>query len=141
MLTADDRAHLKTLSICWYVFAGLSLIGALCGGLYVVAGVVMALAGGAEHDDEAVAMGAVFGVMGLLVILIVVPVAILDYLVGKGLAQQRRKTLIYVMAAIACMNVPLGTVLGVFTFIVMGRPTVKAAFEAGGDAGDVRRIE
>jgi len=140
MLTPDDRAHLKTLSICWYVFAGLSLLGALCGGIYVVVGVLMAVVGSADNEDEAVAMGVVFGGMGLLVLLIVIPIAILNFLTAKGLAQRRRKTLIYVMAAIACTNVPLGTVLGVFTFIVMGRPTVKAAFGAGGQ-GDAPRLE
>jgi len=129
MLTPDDRAHLKALSICWYVFAGLSLLGALCGGLYLIMGVVMATVGGADNDDEAMAMGVVFGGMGLLVLLIVIPVAVLNFLTARGLAHLRRKTLIYVMAAIACLNVPLGTVLGVFTFIVMGRPTVKAAFD------------
>jgi len=32
------------------------------------------------------------------------------------------------MAAIACINMPFGTALGVFTLIVLARPTVKALF-------------
>jgi hypothetical protein len=129
MLTAEDQAHLKTLSICWYVWAGFAVFGALCGGLYLIIGVIAAVVGGAENEEEAVAMGVMFGGMGLLIMLVVIPLAVLNFLAAKGLNQRRRKTLIYVMAAIACTSVPLGTVLGVFTFIVMGRPTVKGAFD------------
>jgi hypothetical protein len=32
------------------------------------------------------------------------------------------------MACVACLSVPLGTVLGVFTIIVLMRPSVKALF-------------
>jgi hypothetical protein len=36
------------------------------------------------------------------------------------------------MAAIACMLMPFGTVLGVFTIIVLMRPSVKELFAAAG---------
>ena len=33
-----------------------------------------------------------------------------------------------VMAALACLSMPFGTVLGVFTIIVLARPSVQALF-------------
>jgi hypothetical protein len=33
------------------------------------------------------------------------------------------------MACIICLSIPFGTVLGVFTIIVLNRPTVKARFD------------
>lgn len=132
MLTPDDRAHLKALSICWYVFAGLSLLGALCGGFYMLLGVVFMLAEPTpgSGDGPGVIGGIAFLAIGGFVLLLCIAGGILDCLAAQGLARQRRRTLIYVMAAIACLYVPLGTVLGVFTFIVISRPTVKAAFAA-----------
>jgi hypothetical protein len=38
------------------------------------------------------------------------------------------------MAAIACLFMPLGTILGVFTIIVLIRPNVKALFEQSAPA-------
>jgi hypothetical protein len=34
------------------------------------------------------------------------------------------------MAAIACMFMPFGTILGVFSIIVLVRPSVKSLFDA-----------
>lgn len=137
MLTPEDQSHLKALSICWYVMAGLQLIGGLCGGLYMVIGVIMGIAASADGDEDAALVGFLFvGGLGLLMLLIFAFIALLSFLTAKGLAHQRRSALIYVMSALACMNVPLGTVLGVFTFIVMGRDTVKDAFAAVRDGYD-----
>jgi hypothetical protein len=40
----------------------------------------------------------------------------------------------YAVAAIACMFMPFGTVLGVFTIIVLMRPSVKELFAAAGSS-------
>jgi O-antigen/teichoic acid export membrane protein len=47
---------------------------------------------------------------------------------GRCLTQRRRYTLCLVVAALSCMLMPFGTVLGIFTLIVLMRPPVKAAF-------------
>jgi hypothetical protein len=36
----------------------------------------------------------------------------------------------FVVAAIECIFMPFGTVLGVFTIIVLSRPSVKALFQS-----------
>ena len=40
----------------------------------------------------------------------------------------------YAVAAIACMFMPFGTVLGVFTIIVLMRPSVKERFAPAGSS-------
>jgi hypothetical protein len=50
---------------------------------------------------------------------------------GRSLAQRKRYLFCLVTAGVtAAMCMPFGTVLGVFTIIVLVRPAVKAAFEA-----------
>ncbi len=41
---------------------------------------------------------------------------------GRSIQKRKRKALIYVMAAFNCMFIPYGTLLGVFTFIILGSP-------------------
>jgi hypothetical protein len=54
------------------------------------------------------------------------------FVAGRSLAQRRHWTFCLVMAAlVAAMCVPLGTVLGVLTIIVLIRPAVREAFGAG----------
>ena len=57
--------------------------------------------------------------------------AICLFLAGRYLAQQRHYTFCLVMAGVACMFMPFGTVLGVFTIIVLVRESVKELFAQG----------
>ena len=52
---------------------------------------------------------------------------------GRCLSQQRRYLLCMIVAGLACLFTPIGTILGVFTLVVLLRPQVKAAF--AGPAG------
>jgi hypothetical protein len=47
---------------------------------------------------------------------------------GRNLASQQRWTACLVVAALLCMFAPVGTVLGVFTILVLVRPSVKVRF-------------
>lgn len=50
---------------------------------------------------------------------------------GRCLARRRNYLFCLVVAAVECMFLPFGTVLGVFTLIVLMRESVKPMFEAG----------
>jgi len=62
---------------------------------------------------------------------ILVGFAVCLALAGRFLAQRRRYYYCLVMAGIACMFMPFGTVLGVFTIIVLLRESVKELFGEG----------
>ncbi len=47
---------------------------------------------------------------------------------GKCLKERKGSTLLMVISVLNCLNMPIGTALGVFTIVVLSRPTVKALF-------------
>jgi hypothetical protein len=51
---------------------------------------------------------------------------------GICLGRRRHMTFIFVIAAIECLFLPWGTVLGVLTIIVLSRPSAAALFRPGG---------
>ena len=55
--------------------------------------------------------------------------AVLVALAGSFIARTRHWTFCIVVAAVSCAFFPFGTVLGVFTIIVLSKPDVKAAFD------------
>ena len=136
-LTVEDASHLRLLSIFHYVVAGLTALFSLFPLIHVGIGIA-ALSGampiesngGAASPDETRLFGWLFIVIGSVLILCGLTLAGFMAYAGRCLARQRRHTLCLVVAALSCMCMPLGTVLGVFTLIVLLRPAVKAAFDA-----------
>ncbi len=54
--------------------------------------------------------------------------AALSFLTGRFLARRQHPTFCIVVSALDCMCMPLGTALGVFTILVLQRPSVKEMF-------------
>jgi hypothetical protein len=54
--------------------------------------------------------------------------AILILINGRCLAQRKHYTFCQVMSGVECLFMPLGTILGVFTLVVLSRPSVKPLF-------------
>jgi hypothetical protein len=48
---------------------------------------------------------------------------------GYNLSRKKRYMFCFVDACICCIQVPLGTILGVFTIVVLARPGVKELFD------------
>ena len=134
-LTDEDASQLRLLSIFHYVVAAITGLFSLIPVLHLVMGLAMVTGklpvdtgtSGAQAVDPRlfgwffVAFAGVFIACGL---------ALAGFMVhaGRCLRRRRRYTLCLVVAAISCMMMPFGTVLGVFTLIVLIRPSVKAAF-------------
>ncbi len=55
-------------------------------------------------------------------------VAALSYLTGRFLSRRQHHTFCVVISALNCMYMPLGTALGVFTILVLQRPSVRTLF-------------
>jgi hypothetical protein len=138
----QDREHLRILAICHYVYAGLHGVLSLFPGIYIFIGVMMlsmpTTGPGAVPSGSApppfigwfmIALGGILMTLGLTL-------SILTAVAGYNLARYRRRTFCFVVACINCINVPLGTVLGVFTIIVLVRPSVKDLFAGRGDLED-----
>jgi len=130
--TAKDESDLNLLSVLHYVwsaFLGCGTVGVagyfvLLGGLFGVS----ATSGGADPTGAAVAAGAT-AIIGIVVAVMMGALMVLHLLAASGLRNRKRRVLIYIASALMCTSFPLGTALGVFTIIVLGRPGAKALFE------------
>lgn len=73
-------------------------------------------------------IGGVLAGIAALMILLAWTLSALLVVAGRALQKRRRHLFCQVIAGISCLLFPVGTVLGVFTFIVLQRPAVAAAF-------------
>jgi hypothetical protein len=131
MLTTQDRDHLKLLAIFHYIFAALGVCGLGFVGLhYTMMTSVMSMEGAKNRADappEAfmdimiwfyVAMAAMFFIGTAL-----------NVLAARYLQARKHRTFCMVVAGLNVLQVPLGTLLGVFTLLVLARDSVRQAFE------------
>ncbi|MGC6427107.1 MAG: hypothetical protein ACON5H_08945 [Akkermansiaceae bacterium] len=129
-----DESHLEALKICYYISAVLGVLGILfLAGHFTIFNTILGSEDFVESSKprDAAAMETMMGVMvwfylgiGLLVVALIV----LDILCARALAARRNPVLIQVVAGINCLSMPLGTILGIFTFIVLARPSVRRLF-------------
>ncbi|MHC4414756.1 MAG: hypothetical protein ACYS0G_05685 [Planctomycetota bacterium] len=132
----QDEEHLKLLSIFYYVYGGLTALLSCFGLIYVAVGV-----GIGTHADEigrgdadapppeAIELFAwLFSGVGFCVMFVQWIIAGLLIYTARCLALRRYRIFCIVVAALICLSVPLGTALGVFTFLVLSRPGVVGLF-------------
>lgn len=124
----NDQSNLRLLSIFHYVYAGLLTLLILFFGIYVVIGAAMIAAPGSGGHDAQLGGGILLG-FGLLVVALIAAKVTLLIVAARSLVTHRRHTLCMVAAALSCLTFPLGTILGVFTLVVLVKPTVKAEFD------------
>jgi len=131
-MNQEDAEHLRLLSIFYYVVAGLAALFSCIPILHLVFGVLM-LTGvlpirepGAEQMTTV--MGIFFVTFSILAIAVGLAFAVLLLFTGNYLKKRVHYTFCLVMACVACVFMPFGTVLGVFTILVLVKPSVKAAF-------------
>jgi len=121
----QDEQYLRLLSIFHYVVgvlaAGVACIFLIhfCIGIAMLTGAI---------DDAPAFVGLLFVVMSIIAITIGWVFAVCLIIAGKNLAHRKRYMYCLVMAAISCMFMPFGTVLGVFTILLLMRPSVKELF-------------
>lgn len=88
----------------------------------------LARSNNAERNSQ-IAAGTVFIVIAVIMVAVMWAIAIAMIVAGVNLRKRKAYTFCIVMAAIECLFMPLGTILGVFTLLVLTRSNVKAFFE------------
>lgn len=124
--TADELKYLKALVIAHYVVAAVVALSTLVPAAHMVAG--MRDAGMWPDPDLS---GAMFLVVLALIIAMGLGMTGLIAVAGYCLSRRRKHMFCMVAAALSCLLVPLGTVLGVSTLVVLTRPRVRALFGEG----------
>lgn len=128
----EDEYHLKLLSIFYYIVAGLTALIGCFPIIHMVFGLVMIIIGAADHRAGPLPIlgGMLFTLIGGAVFVIFQAVAVCLFLTGRFLQSYRHHTFCLVIAVIICFSFPIGTVLGVFTILVLVRPEVRKMFGA-----------
>jgi hypothetical protein len=126
------------LGILHYVLAGLSAVGALVAFILMfdMAFSIMLLTAALPTPPAplwglAPDFAWVFIGIGAFTMVSGATLALLTFLAGRFIARRRHRGFILAISLINCFSVPLGTMLGVYTMIVLSRPSVKAEFEKG----------
>jgi hypothetical protein len=137
MQAAQDARNLDMLAIFHFVYAGLLGLGGLFMGLYIVLGVVMAtsVAAGGGSSGDAAAIGGFFVAFGVVFLVLLWTKAAFLVWSGMSMRKRQRRTLSFVMACISCIAVPLGTTLGVFTLVVLSKPSVQWLYDRTASQG------
>jgi hypothetical protein len=131
--TIIDGEHIKMLSIFHFVVAGLALLGVVFLFLhYFLMSSVFSNPEIWKSQKDApplpkdflknfvwfyIFMGAIFGTM-----------CVLNLLSGLFLRQKRHRTFSLVVGGLNCLQIPFGTVLGIFTIIVLSRNSVRQKY-------------
>lgn len=127
----EDEQHLRLLSIFHYIVGGLVGLIACFPLIHFTLGIgmiVASLSHAGDSDPIMILPGLLFvGVAGVI-ILVGWTLAICIALTGYFLSARRSYLFCLVMAGIEATFAPFGTVLGVFTIIVLMRPSVKVLF-------------
>jgi hypothetical protein len=147
----ETENHLRLLSIFYYVLAGFQALMGCAPIIHVGLGAAMLTGNfmpappvqpGLSDSEAAMAqaqmesmtggmqvMGGLFLGIGLLTMALSFGIALLFFFTGRSLANRRHYTFCLVASGLACIMIPFGTVLGVFSLIVLLKPHVRALFQ------------
>jgi hypothetical protein len=125
---SEHLEHLRLLQIFHYVVAGLVALVSFLPGIHLVLGLLMATGHLAPEDEGSQVIGWLIAGCAFFFITLGLGFAALIAFAGRSLAERRRYTYCLVAAAVLCLFVPFGTVLGVLTIVVLVQPPVKALF-------------
>jgi hypothetical protein len=132
----QDEDNLRLLSIFHYVLGGLTILGSSIFIIHLVMGIAMLVDPtfmNSKNSEPAPAFaGWMFTIMGGGAVLLGWTLGILTIHAGRCLTRRKSYTLAFVLACLNCLHAPIGTALGIFTIIVLSRPSVKALFGVSG---------
>ena len=126
----QDEQNLDLLSVFHYVVGGLTALFACIPFIHLAIGIAMLCGSldGAKGEPPPRFIGVFFVVFAAAFILAGWALATFMIIAGRKLKARRTRTFCIVVAAIECAMMPFGTVLGVFTIIMLMKDTVKSLF-------------
>ncbi|MCE5327298.1 MAG: hypothetical protein LLG01_12895 [Planctomycetaceae bacterium] len=131
-MNGQDYEHVRLLGIFHYVLGGIQGLFACFPIFHVVMGIVFVTQGFPGPQDvngPPPFFGWLFIIIGSIGIVLGWTIATLLLVAAGRLRKHRSYTFCFVVACIECIVIPLGTVLGIFSIIVLSRPSVKAMFQ------------
>ncbi len=127
-----DQEHLRLLSIFHYIVAAIVALFSCVFILHLVIGIVAIVSpesmAGKDGTSPPPFFGWMFVVLGGLAVFMGWAFAVCLISAGRFLAKRKHYLFCMIIAGLSCFNMPFGTILGVFTIIVLVRPSVKELF-------------
>jgi len=127
-----DNEQLKLISIFHYIVGGVTALFSLIPIAHVIIGIIFIVSPETMTNKSGEAppawFGWIFAGMGTAAILFGLTMAICLICSGRFIAKRKRYMFCLVVAGFSCLFFPFGTALGVFTIIVLTRPSVKEIF-------------
>lgn len=124
--------HLKLLSIFYYILGGINAFFSFIPLIYVgIGGLLLGLTSAIPvkpGEPSPAVIGWVFILIGAFIFFFILALSLLKIYAGYCIAKRRHRVFCYVVAVLTCLSFPYGTVLGVFTFIVLSREAVIEQF-------------
>ena len=150
-----DAEHLRLLTLFHYVSGGMTILMAAWFGFMIgMMSFVFAwapkpvaaqkcgpvadpqpCAGGAEFEPPFEIFLAIFGFVALLLLAL----GIVQIISGRSIARRKRRVFSIVVAVPGLVFIPYGTLLSIFTFLVLERNSVRALYGPLGDSDEDRR--
>ncbi len=127
----QDEQHLNLLAIFHYVLGGITALFACIFLIHLAMGVGMVSGAFNGEDAPPQFFGWLFILFPSVAILFGWTLAGFIIAAGRKLKQRRAYTFCLVIASCECLIMPLGTVLGIFTLIMLMKEPVKAMFGEG----------
>lgn len=131
-----NKNHLDILSVFHYVFAGITGISACFPIFHLIMGLSM-LFGNFFPEDVGAEIPFSFEMFGLMFTIIPAAIIIIGWffaiaiaISGYFLSKRRNYLFSLIVAAISCVFMPFGTILGVFTIVVLLKDDVKDLYTA-----------
>jgi len=133
LVASKDEEHLKLLAIFHYVAAAVGASFACFPLLHVAMGIWMVASPASFNDGQKASappafVGYFFIFIGACFVLMGWSAAICTFISGRFLAKRRKRMFSFVVAAFLCALAPFGTVLGIFTIIVLSRESVQRLY-------------
>ena len=127
----QNAENLRLLGVFHYVVAAFAALFSMIPVIHLAVGTGMTLVALLTNDKELFPLaivGSVFIVFATCFILAGLTFAACLVLAGRFLQQRKHYNFCLFMAGFACIFMPFGTILGVFTIITLMKQEVKAMF-------------
>jgi hypothetical protein len=125
-----DAEHLRLLRIGYFISAGQAAVLIPFGLMYAGMGIFTASIAPGSSGSPGMWIPWIMGIAGGVFAALGAAATALKILTAIRLKERRSRVLCMITAGISCLEVPYGTALGVMTFIVLNRPSVRQLFDA-----------
>ena len=126
----EDEKNLDLLALFHFVVGGLTALFACFPLIHVAVGLAMVFGNFDSPHPPPAMVGWLFVVLGGFFILCGWALAIAILVAGAKLKKRRSRTYCLVVGGLECMMMPFGTILGIFTIIILMKDSVKERFAA-----------